>query len=367
MKNIEKINPFRSSHKQTSFGLITTLQVESGITVKDVISFEDKTLLATDIDEEFDPYSVVYTIMDTEGETQSFVKDDGILPTLFFSPNQTIFVTVQPYDPDRDFEISIPLFDRDDTEQPKGNRPFAGDCVGVYKKFAVLHDNWSNSWDDNKPDKIQFIEFKDDNIKKKHNKKIPLPKNNHVYISNDEIHLLAHTAKGWLHRLIDEKANIIKERLIDAVEQYFWQILTLSFDNDSYVVSQEDGKVLIRVISPDGKLTDIDLIDIKDTFYNVWQPVEISDNTFVMQFNTEFGNGWFTIKDNQLVEFFYGKETNGYKNLLTGEVMEMESDRLVINSINKTKDNSYAVVFYPMTDTGVKNKDLIVLNRKIDC
>ncbi len=370
MKNITEINPFKLSHKKTSFGVITRLQVEFGVSTKDGITFDDKTLLANYIYDKDGLYDVIYTIVDTNGNIQSFIEDEGVLPTFFLNPHNRVFVSVQPYDPDnpnRNFEINIPVFSRENTDIPKGNRPFVGEFIGVYKNFSVLHDDFSNSWDDNKPDKLQFIEFKKEKIKKKHNKKIPLPKNNRVYISNDEVHLLAHTKTGWLHRAVDEKALILKERLINVGNDSFWQILTLSFNANSYILCQKEGKVVIKEISPKDKIRDIHLIDFHDIFYSVCKPVEISENTFVMNFTTELGNGWFTIKNNELVEFFYGKNLKGYKNLLTNEVLEMDFENLIISSIHKTTLNSYAVVFYCRTDKGDENKELLILNRENVC
>ena len=65
------------------------------------------------------------------------------------------------------------------------------------------------------------------------------------------------------------------------------------------------------------------------------------------------------------MEIFYGKELKGYKNLLTNEVLEMGNENLIISSINKTKDNSYAIVFYPVNNQQNKNEKLIILNRAL--
>ena len=43
----------------------------------------------------------------------------------------------------------------------------------------------------------------------------------------------------------------------------------------------------------------------------------------------------------------------------------MENKNLAIWSVNKTTENAYAVVFQPCTDRETKNKELIILNRKI--
>src|SRR5690554_1760688 len=364
MKNIDKINPYEITIKKTEFGIVTKLTAKTGVSASiENISFGEKTLVANNVYKENETYNLVYTIIDTDGNTESFVEDEGILPTLFLSPNQENFVSIQPYAPDKDLEVSIPVFNRENTELPKGNRPFVGKFIGTSNQFSIFYD--VDIWSDSKPDKMLAIEFKNDVIKKKHNVKIALPRDNKVFIENNEIHLLAKDGNVWLHRQIDELGSLKRERKIKPNKEYFWQILNLSFTENSYILCEENGKITIEIISPDNKCKTIELNNIGDEFFNTWQPVKISEDTFVTQFNGEFGNGWFTTKNDQLLEIFYGKGEKGYKNLLTSEVLEMENENLVISGLNKTKNNSYAIVFYPMTDRKIKNKELIILNREI--
>lgn len=364
MKNISKISPYKTTIKNTEFGIVTKLTAEIGVSASiENISFSKKTIVANNVYKENETYDLVYTIIDTDGNAESFVEADGILPTLFLSPNQENYVSIQPYDPNKELEVSIPIFNRENTELPKGNKPFGGDFIGTTHQFSIFYD--VDIWSNTKPDKMLAIEFKNDAIKKKHTIKVPLPRNNKVFIANDEIHLLAKDGTIWLHREIDELGNLKRERKIQPKQDYFWQILSLSFSENSYVLCRENGKVTIGIISPDNTFETIELIAIGDDFFNTWQPVKIAENTFVTRFNSEFGNGWFTTKNDQLLEFFYGKGEKGYKNLLTNNVLEMEYENLIISGINKTNENSYAVVFYIKTDQKVKNKELIVLNREI--
>ena len=364
MKNIDRINSYKTTIKKTKIGTITNLTAEIGVSASvENISFGEKTLIANNVYKENETYNLVYTIIDTDGNVESFVEDDGILPTLFLSPNQENYVSISPYDPDKDLEISIPVFNRENTELPKGNKQFVGDFIGVANQFSVFYD--VDIWSDTKPDKMLAIEFKNNQIKKKHNVKVPLPRNNKIFIENNEIHLLTVNGNIWLHRQIDELGNVKQERKIKPNQEYFWQILSLSFTENSYILYEENGKITIEVILPDNKCKTIELSNIGDEFFNTWQPEKISENTFVTRFNGEFGNGWFTTKNDQLLEIFYSKGEKGYTNLLTNEVLELEYENLIISGINKTKENSYAVVFYLKTDRKDKNKELIILNREI--
>ncbi|RKM89792.1 hypothetical protein D7036_24350, partial [Aquimarina sp. BL5] len=261
MKNINSINPFKSRVKKTEFGVLTNLVTSIEISSKESISFEEKTFLANYIYKEDGTYNLVYTVVDTDGNVESFVEGDGILPTLFLSPDQKNYISVVPYHPDKELEISIPIFNRENTEIPKGNRPFTGNFIGTSNQFSIFYD--VDIWSDKKPDKLLAIEFKNDKVKKKHNIKVPLPRNNKIFISNDEIHLLTNDNNVWIHRQIDEKGNVLKDRTIKSSKDFFWEILSLSFEQDSYILCEENGKVSIEVISINGTTENIELIDIK--------------------------------------------------------------------------------------------------------
>jgi len=164
MKNLEKINPFKAVIAKTGFGTMTALVTEFGVSEHGSINFKDKTLLANDIYAENETYCLVYTLMDKEGKHESFVEEDGILPTLFSSPENEAYVSVVPYHPDKELEISIPIFNRENTDLPKGNKPFVGDFVGTTKQFSIFYD--VDIWSDTKPDKLLAVEFKNGAIKK---------------------------------------------------------------------------------------------------------------------------------------------------------------------------------------------------------
>lgn len=359
----DKVNPYQSVITKTDFGTLTTLAVENGVSAHGSISFSEKTLLANYVYHKNGTYQLVYTIIDTDGSEESFAENDGILPTLFLSPDQENYVSFVPYHPDKESEISVPVFNRENNELPKGNRPFTGKFIGTANQFSIFYD--IDLWSETKPDKMLSIEFKNEAIKKKHNIKVALPRNNKIFVKNNEIHLLANDNNVWLHRQIDELGNLMRERIIHAGKEWFWEILSLSFDENSYILCEENGKISVEVISPDLQCTSADIADIQNEFFNTWQPVRIAENTFVTHFNGEFGNGWFTIKDDKLLELFYSKDEKGYKNLMTNEVLQMDKENLIIANITKTVENKYAVIFYPLADRETKNKELLILNREI--
>jgi len=361
MKNIKSIKPFQYTVKTTDLGLWTTLEAKVSISSKGSLTFEGKSILANYVYDTQGNYRLVYTIIDIEGREQSYVEDDGILPTLFLSPDGENYVSIVPYHPDKELEVSLPVFNRESVEMLKGNRPFMGDYIGISNQFAIFY--YVDIWSESKPDKLLSIEFKARRIVKKQTVKIPLPRENKIFVFDGQIHLLGMNNGQWLHRRIDEKGGELQQRHIASKQDFFYEAISLSFDRDSYLLGQEEGMIILEKIDPAGRNEKIELLDIGEPIYNTWQPVQIADDTFVVQFNAEEGNGWLTISNGDLLEFFYSKGNDGYRNLLTGELMDLGEDNLVISSINSTSDRGYAVVFYPFSEEEDNNK-LFILNRK---
>ncbi|MGF6114879.1 hypothetical protein ABIE30_003397 [Janthinobacterium lividum] len=362
MKNLDKVAPYTSSITQGDWGTMTTLLTEVGVSTKDSIAFGEKTLLANYVYDKNGTYKLIYTTVEIDGSIDNYVEDDGILPTLFLSPDQENYVSVIPYHPDKELEISIPIFHREDVELPKGNRAYTGNFIGTTEAYSIFHDV---DFYANKPDKILAIEFINGKLKKKHNVKIPLPANNRIAICDKTIDLLANDGSILLHREIDEKGNVLRSREIDAKDFDVLQILSSSFDHDSYLLAQDNDKIIIEKIDAAGASEIIELVDFADPLFNTWLPVKIADDTFVTRFNSEFGNGWLTTKNDELLEIFYSKGEQGYRNLQTNALLSIQRDNLIISSINKTTEHGYAVVLYPMADDGAQNTELIVLNRRL--
>ena len=225
MDELKSCTPFAQTIEQTAMGTTTVLETTIGVSHSDTITHQGQCLFATNVYTGDGIYDKIYTVVDTTGNTQSYTEEEGILPTFFHSPTGETYVSVSPYHPDKELEISIPVFNRTGVELPKPNRPFVGDYAGASTPYAILYD--VDPWSDTKPDKLLAIEFKDGYIKKKHNRKVPLPRNNKVAVANGEIHLLARDGGGWLHRQIDAMGNEVRSRLIQPNQPYYWQAIQL--------------------------------------------------------------------------------------------------------------------------------------------
>jgi hypothetical protein len=304
---------------------------------------------------------VVYSIINFEGNIQeNYLENNGILPTLFKSPDNELYASITIYHPDKELEVSVPLINKNSVVEPKPNRPFAGKYIGNINQSAIFHD--VDIFSDKKQDKMLNMEFKNGAIHKRHTVKIDFPKDNKMYVHNNEIHLFGKDGNGiYLHRKIDEFGKEVMQR---KIETGCWcrEILALTFEGNSCFISNKKGKIIFVGIDKTGKCKTKELINIEDEIYNTFRPANIGKGVFVIQYNTEFGNGWFTVKDNNLIEFYYGKGGVGYKNILTDKIISIGSNDLIINGINKTIDNGYAVIFSNNTK---ENKEIIILNKNI--
>ncbi len=130
-------------------------------------------------------------------------------PDLFYGPDQSIWATLVPYDPDKDLETYAPLFDREDYKPLRPGRQSVLKYIGSINDHSVFYD--VDLWSDMKPDKMMVLEYKNGSIKKKHNFKIT-PRDNITFIVNNQFHLLAKDGEEMLHRLLDEKSNVIRSR-----------------------------------------------------------------------------------------------------------------------------------------------------------
>lgn len=362
MNNLNPVQPYQASVTATSHGKLTTLTVATSLSAKESIASGEKSLLTNYVYREDGTYQLVYTVVDRDGQAEHFAEEDGILPTLFLSPWREAWVSIVPYRPDKELEISIPVFQREQVELPKGNRPFVGDFIGSTETAAIFHDA---DWSDTKPDKMLVMQFENGLLKKKSNLKLALPGNNKVALTGSAIQLLAHVDDNWLHREVDEQGNELRRRSIAANGMYGLQILSLSFDGDSYLLAQHAGSIVTVKIDTSGNSELINLIAFEDEFFNTWRPEAIGDDTFITRFNCEFGNGWLTTRKDRLIELYYSKDAGGYRNVLNGEVLQLPHDNLVISGLNRTAPGAYAVVLYPMAGDDDHVRQLLILNRSL--
>jgi hypothetical protein len=362
MENLTNYTDFKVKSMATNYGNLTSIKPKYFLsTTVQNIEWNNKTVIATQIYNKDETYNIVYSIIDFEGNVlSSYLENAGILPELFKNPSNEIYVSLTIYHPDKDLDISVPLIERIAIEKQKPTKEFAGKYIGSINQSVIFHD--VDIFSDKKQDKILNIEFKNGKIHKKRIIKIDFPKDNTMFIHNNEIHLF----ENGLHRQIDEFGKELKRRKVKLGKYWCRALLMLSFEGHSCFISDKNGKITLVIIDEDGKCKAKDLIDIGDEIYNMFEPVKIGKGLFVINYNTGYSNGWFTLKDDKLIEFYYDKGGLGYKNLMTNEIIEIGSNDLIINGINKTVENGYAIIFSTNAKDPSKNTEVFILNRTIE-
>ncbi|RAJ76747.1 hypothetical protein CLV59_108268 [Chitinophaga dinghuensis] len=363
MENITPVQPFQVDITHTPTATITRFQTTNGVTHHGNLSMDGQSILATYVYHAVS-YKLTYLRLHPDGNvTGVWQEPDGILPTLFQDPNGKIFVSIIPYHPDKEMEISIPLFDREAISQPKGNRPFSGHYIATVPDAAIFY--YQDSFSPGKPDKMMAVTFRDNQVHKKTNIKIPLPSQNKLFIEGNHIRLLAREGKTWLLREINTKGEITHTQTIPTDNSYVRETLFLSRTQTSYLLTNKKGLLEIITLAPDGTHVKDPLFDLEDELYNTWSPEHIHDNIYITRFNTGAGNGWMITQENKLLEIYYSKGVQGYKNLLTGEVIPLPYEDVILSGLNKTTAGGYAVICYPRVERTATNNTLLIIHRTL--
>ncbi|QQO09124.1 hypothetical protein [Breznakiella homolactica] len=364
MNELKEYANVKTRTRETEFGPMTILETENGISAHGQIGWDGKTILADYVYKADGTYDPVYSFIGSDGIAGPHLQETaGILPSLFLDPGGRPWVSLVAYDPDRELEITVPLFGRAEMETPKGHRPFLGRWAGICGAFPVFHD--ADLWSDTKPDRLLLMEFKDGVLKKRHNKKAALPRDNKIYPDGDSLHLIAREGNSFLHREINAAGEELRRRTIDLGGRFFQQVLSLSFGGPSRLLAEEEGKISVLEIDRNGAVAEQEIMKIGEPFFNTWTPAAIGPDIRVMSFNTQAGNGWFTIRGGELLEFFYSKDERGFRELLSGRVLDMEDDKLIVPGISRTRELAYAVSFYSIKSKTENEKTLFLLNRAL--
>lgn len=352
-------------NEQTSFGLVTTIEVKGAISAKGSCCSDQGLLLANYIYSQADvnsPYTLTYTYLDKQGNRTQVLDDQGTLPCLFLSPSKQNYVSVVDSEGDKDYAFCKPV-NAPSQKGFKTSKDYKGRFVGTLCDASLFYE--VDLWKQTKADTLRVIQFKDNQITKENKISVSLPKDNKVWVDQEQIHLITEIEQGWLHRQIDANGKEIRRRVLEFDFPFVHEALLLSFEKNSYLLCEEDGQIGIVEIDAQGNGMYGDLFDIKDEFFGTWHPQKINDNTTAVQFTTEFGNGWLVIKEDQLVELFYNKNKLGYKNLLTNEVLSIDNNDLVLSSISAIDQNTFGIVFYPRVARKATYDKIFVLQRSI--
>jgi len=344
------------------WGALTTIHHPAGLSDASAqIAKDSQTIVALKLYEKNETYRTIYALINTQGETTDILHETaGIMPALFFSPTGELWVSVTPYHPDKELEITIPFRNRAANPDPKPNRPFVGDYAGTTDTCALFHSE--DIFSDTKPDKLLRIDFKDGKLKAKKNFKIPLPKGNAPLIQDNQLHLFRYFGiNGILHRTLDMDATVLSEQTMPLPDADYSHFKIYKIENDRYYYfAFRENQVCAGNVTPDGKKTE-EIIKTGIEMFNLFKPVPLGKNTFLFQFNYETGNGWAVVQNDRIKHLYTGG-SDGYKDHITSETVPLRGD-LILSGISAPAGDTYSIVFYPNTKP---KTEAYVLTKKLN-
>ncbi|MDX8363480.1 hypothetical protein [Cytobacillus sp. IB215316] len=350
----------------TEYGFLTILQNQNGVVPIDNINIGNNTIISLKIYKESNTIKdkVIYVILDSNGTIFDILEDkERILghPKFFKTVDDEpwVLITILP----NEKEIPLPLFNRDRLEVPKGKREFVGKFIGNINNMALLY---SKDWFDNeRPDKLRTITFKDGVIKSDKNVKIQPPIGNKVYVNGDNIHLLKKERDHVIHRMLDTKGEVLQERKISCEIQGITEVCNLDFNNNSYFVFYKGNQMFHCTISKDGEVEVKELFAIDFDFYNLEVEEKISHNTLLFRFTFEKGNGWFVVRGDNLIQCFISNKSNSYIDRVSNQRIDLPYENLILRGINKSVENGYCINFYRQTEYPLKSDVTVIINIKL--
>jgi hypothetical protein len=153
-----------------------------------------------------------------------------------------------------------------------------------------------------------------------------------------------------LHRELQGDGVVSRQREYSlGVDVHHLYPVQLSFDGNSRFFATAGNEMLEITVDEQGRVlhTDrlIQLHEVVEMFYNVWEPVLLKD-AYVVRFNHQDGNGFIVIKQGRAMECWLQKhEESNYKDNLSNRVVELESCSLMLTHLQKIADDKCALVY----------------------
>ena len=348
--------------ERVAFGLITTIEVPTSLVAKGSCVHEKELLVATHelVNEEKQEEKVVYHLVDAQGNITRKEEAKGMSPIFFTNPTGKAYVALHVEEGGVE---QVKLSSLDGQQSLLITTPLRGNFIGATATSAIFY--YEDIWDEKQLDVMTVVHFEGDRMVGVESIEIKGPKNNKISVSKGEIHIITENEEGWLHRQIDETGATLKSRVLDFDFPFVHEALGLSFSSSSYLLCEENGEIGLVEITAAGEGMYAELFDLGDEFFGTWIPQVLDQDTRAIQFTTEFGNGWLVVRADQLVELFYNKHKRGYVNLITEEVLSIDTNELVLSGINALSADKLGVVFHPRTTRKAPYQKVFVLQHQL--
>lgn len=347
----QSTNPYNVEQKED----LTTIRTDKAMKVLSAFWDEEKSslLIAVQVELENGRYQIEYLHLDeTLGLTDICTESEGVLPAFLTAPDKTVWVKLTSTQTDKIREIVLPLANRERIREAKLLTEFADNYEVRLGQETVYFSN--DIFDRNKKDKIaRYLFDKNHLFKSRKTYSLPLPSDVKALSGDDKlqmVNVLYPDRDTILHRQLQGDGTVSRQREYSlGVDVHHLYPVQLSFDGNSRFFATAGNEMLEITVDEQGRVVHTDrliqLDEVAEMFYNVWEPVLLKD-AYVVRFNYQDGNGYIVIKQGRAMECWLQKhEESAYKDCLSNRVVELESDSLMLTHLQKIAEDKCALIY----------------------
>jgi hypothetical protein len=326
-------------------------------------------LIAVNLDLLDNRSNLDYIILDqTMKIVDVFTETEGIMPSFLMAPDKTVWVRLTSTNTDKIRESILPLENRRRIQNEKLLTEFVDYYSILFQQERIYFSK--DLFNKAKQDKIgQYIFDKNNLFKIRKTYNIPLPSHTMAMYCDDKLQIINTIyPKKILHREMQLDGVISRQREFSlGMEYHHVYPVKISFDGDSIFYVTSNNEMFEISIDKMGCVVKsnlmIQLKDVKDYFYNIWEPIFMGE-TYVVRFNFEDGDGYIVIKHGEAMECWI--KYNGdsaYKDVLSNRVIELESGSLKLTDIQKMSNFKCALVYSKVNVKSLdENIKIFILN-----
>jgi hypothetical protein len=342
-------NPYNMEHTD----YLTTIRTHRAMKVLSVFWDDERSslLVAVQVESANGSYQVEYILLDEALKiTDVCTESEGVLPSFLAAPDKTVWVRLTSTQTDKIKEIVLPLENRERIREEKLITEFVEDYEVKLGQETVYFSK--DIFDMTKKDKMGRYQF-DKNHLFKSRKTYQLPLPSHAKALSGEVTLQMVNAlypNRIMHREVEGDGAVSRQREFSlGLDYHHLYPVQLSFDGNSRFFVTTESEMLEVTVDEQGRVVQtqrlIQLHEVGEMFYNVWEPVLLND-AYVVRFNYQDGNGYIMIKQGKAMECWLKKhEESVYTDRLSNRVIELESCSLMLTHLQKISDQKCALIY----------------------
>lgn len=294
-------------------------------------------------------YHVQYVTIDRTGQRMQVRREEeGVLPVFFTAPDGTRWVSLTDTQSEGSKEIVLPLDGRERITKRVTSREFPVDA-DLSVPDSVLFYNY-DMFNSRKPPRLCSLEFNGEGLYQKRKiHKIPLPSTDLVLRNQEGIHLVYEQEGQRQHSIVNEVGEVLSTRVLKT-DEFIAYPLSLSMQGESILLSYEDECVRLMVADATGTIIrhkELLRLEEGQVIYSLFRPFALDDQTWVIRFTSEQGNGWFVIHGEDLQACYVrSQERHAYVERLSQVELPIPAEGMIIHDVVSWDAYTYGMVMY---------------------